>query len=574
MIVHLRANDTVDTLARYLNCDHGQMTVTELDLTNCIRLEASKLTSLIAECSCLTSLRCLGCRFEPTEIITLLWRLRHLAEVEFSLMLKRDVESELRRIGDAAAQYGGDSKAYGLRRMYVEVGDDHISFLPALLHHCPYLRNLHVHFSCGNLLNALRQCHDAVLADDVSVETFTFTSEVLAPVQRQPRVPFDLTSCATVCANVRYTKSTGSFSCVRLFDLVEDKIRGRPPRILPVQVILVAVENAQEGITEDSILVANHGHNWVHVRQLCLLLVPPEPACVPHPTAGVTYREILRFFFSTALRHIVELNVSSFHFGPDLDFGDLLQDGSLACLHSLSASLCGLRRPSVLRRLAQSCPEFKDLDVRILEGCRDGVVRCDGCVAEFRHDTAEARDDAWRPLFGNGLRRLNLTDVHDTAWLSWFIESCCPTATVMLCDSPSKPDYATLTQALVNKSVPATLILRHDDLQLDDTSVLDHLRKIVSLQYLNLSSAVCLPEDDVVQSVRALHACLPRLLCLHVHYRESPDASDKRVTWMRAPSHEVHQDVLILNGACFQSCSTATFIGLAKPLYHDVQPML
>lgn len=286
MIVRLPANDTVDSLARYVNHlkrDYGPTAVSELDLTNCILLEAGKLTSLIAECSCLTSLRCLGCGFEPTEIISLLWRLRLLVEVEFSLMLRSDVEAELQRIGDAAAQYGGDPRASGLRRMCVEVADDHIKFLPVLLHHCPYLHNLHVHFSCGNLLNALRQCHDVVLAEDVSVETFTFTSEVSAPVQREHRAPMVFTSCATICANLSYTKSTGSFSCVRLFDLVDDELRGRPQRILPVQVILVAVHVVEEGLFEKSILVANHAYNWEHVRQLCLLLVPPEPACVRHP---------------------------------------------------------------------------------------------------------------------------------------------------------------------------------------------------------------------------------------------------------------------------------------------------
>lgn len=286
MIVRLPANDTVDSLARYANHlkrDYGPTAVSELDLTNCILLEAAKLTSHIAECSCLTSLRCLGCGFKPTEIMSLLWRLRLLVEVEFSLMLRSDVEAELQRIGDAAAQHGGDPRASGLRRMCVEVADDHIKFLPVLLHHCPYLHSLHVHFSCGILLNALRQCHDVVLAEDVSVETFTFTSEVSAPVQREHRAPMVFTSCATICANLSYTKSTGSFSCVRLFDLVDDELRGRPQRILPVQVILVAVHIVEEGLFEKSILVANHAYNWEHVRQLCLLLVPPEPACVRHP---------------------------------------------------------------------------------------------------------------------------------------------------------------------------------------------------------------------------------------------------------------------------------------------------
>ncbi|KAL1466737.1 hypothetical protein MTO96_026444 [Rhipicephalus appendiculatus] len=252
----------VDSLTSFLYRVNEPAAATELDLTNCVRLDGNKLSSLIVECSFLTSLRCLGCGFEPTDIIALLWRLRVLVEVQFSLMLKTDAESELQRIDRAAAQYGGDPKASSLRRMIYTFT-----------------------FSCGILRSALRHCHDAVLADDVSVETFTFTSEVSPPVQREPRAPLDLKSCASVCANVSHTMSTGSFSCVRLVDLVRDGMQGRPPRILPAQVTLVAAQHA-EGITENSILVASREHNWTRVRQLCLLLLPPEPAGVRHPTAG------------------------------------------------------------------------------------------------------------------------------------------------------------------------------------------------------------------------------------------------------------------------------------------------
>ncbi|KAH7943261.1 hypothetical protein HPB52_006580 [Rhipicephalus sanguineus] len=71
-------------------------------------------------------------------MLALLWRLRFLVEVEFYLMLKTDTASELRRIAHAASQYGVDPKASGLHRLYVRVADDHIKFLPALLHYCPY----------------------------------------------------------------------------------------------------------------------------------------------------------------------------------------------------------------------------------------------------------------------------------------------------------------------------------------------------------------------------------------------------------------------------------------------------
>ncbi|KAL1482240.1 hypothetical protein MTO96_050346 [Rhipicephalus appendiculatus] len=76
------------------------------------------------------------------------------------------------------------------------------------------------------------------------------------------------------------------------------------------------------------------------------------------------------------LSNVVELNINSFHFGPDLDFTEVLQDWSLENLLALSVSPCSLRRPSSLRRLAQICPNLADLDVRF--GRKGGFVQCTG----------------------------------------------------------------------------------------------------------------------------------------------------------------------------------------------------
>ncbi|KAL3180356.1 hypothetical protein MRX96_008923 [Rhipicephalus microplus] len=576
MIVRMHASETVDSLVRYLHRGDGPMAVSELDLTNCIRLNSKQLLPLIAECSCLQFLRCLGCSFEATDILVLMWQLRFLVEVEVSLNSEKDTELQLRDIVHAAAQYGNDPKAYGLRRMYVEVAGDHnINLLATLLRYCPYLHSLHVHLLWGTLCNVLLPCHNAVFANDVCVETFTFTSELSEYVKRDPRTPSDLMGCANVCANVSYTKSTDSFSCVRLCDLAAgNAIWGQPPQILPEKVILTAVECAEEGITKELIRLAGLECNWGHVRQLCLLLLSPDPSSVFHPTAGGTYRDNLSNFFSAVLKYIVELNVISFHFGEGLDIGELLQHGSLQHLQSLAASLCGVRRPSALRRLAQSCPEFKDLDVRIEGRGSSGVVKCASCMTRFSHDTGGTRDEGWSPLFRSGLHRLTLTGVHDIEWLSWFIESCSPTATVRLFNSSSRPHCFSLTQALINRSVPKSLVIHHDHLQFGDMSLLDGLRSIDSLRYMYLTSKTPTPEDAVLKFVRALQARLPRLLCVHIHYLERPDDTDKRMTWMRAPAPESNQDYLVLDGPCFLSCSRATFIGLAKPLYHDVQPNL
>ncbi|KAL1471087.1 hypothetical protein MTO96_040108 [Rhipicephalus appendiculatus] len=95
------------------------------------------------------------------------------------------------------------------------------------------------------------------------------------------------------------------------------------------------------------------------------------------------------------------------------------------------------------------------------------------------------------------------------------------------------------------------------------------------LEYLYVLSSVCLSEDVAERFVRALRISLPRLQYLHVHYRKRPDDDvDERITWMRGSCPEEGDDTLARNGPCIQSCSTATFIGLAMPLSRNARPTL
>ncbi|KAH7944714.1 hypothetical protein HPB51_028576 [Rhipicephalus microplus] len=222
---------------------------------------------------------------------------------------------------------------------------------------------------------------------------------------------------------------------------------------------MVVVNSYENPVTEWT-RVASLGHDWTKVRLLCLLLFPEKPSSFCYPTAKFAYRESLRLFFSTALKYLIELNICSFHFGSDLDFAELLQDGSLDQLHAFSASPCALRCPSALRRLAQACPELADLDVRYER--KSGFVQCAGCEGEFvlePKDAADIREGVTEDFFPNGLARLSLTDVHDMPCL-WFIEKCSPGATVHLCNCPSSREHERLGEMLENKSVPSCLIFR------------------------------------------------------------------------------------------------------------------
>ncbi|XP_070380108.1 uncharacterized protein [Dermacentor albipictus] len=568
-MVVLRAHQGLSSLVQQLETMILVPAIRTLDLTNCILLEPNELPLHIAKCPGLQILRCVACPLRPSALFHLMLnRLPCLKEVQFSLVAETDVDSEIRELHNTASQVPG-ALARNLRRMYAEVSNDlNFKLLSALLSYCPKLDELRVHFVRGNFMNALLECNP-ILDQGVNFETFTFSSEVPASNQRVPSTPLDFTSCAAVCANVCYQRSSNMWNCVLLQDLAVGYIN---PILLPQQLVLVAVHH-EEGITAEWFSLAGFGHFWTNVRQLCLLLFAAQPSDGLYATAGAAYHDSLRDFISVKLKQLVELNISAFHFGPDLDLTTLLQDGSLEHLQSLSATPCGLRRPSALRRLAQNCTELKELDVRIDR--RGSFVRCTVCEGEFdlhAEDIPEMHDAT--PMFQNALARLTLSDVHGRISL-WLIETC-PALSVRLsdCPYPSHPDYPSLGQLLSRNSSLSCLVLRHDALPFGDACLLQNICRISRLQYLCLLSAAPLQDSDAEESLLTFSDSLkPRIKCVHVHYRSSTDGIEKRITWMR-PHGAPTGGVLVRGGPCFIYCSTATFIGLSKPLNRDFKQIM
>ncbi|KAL1482713.1 hypothetical protein MTO96_033604 [Rhipicephalus appendiculatus] len=565
MNVRLRANEPLSRLAEQLRDVGGPLAVRELDLTNCVDLDAQQLPPLIAECKALQCLRCVGCAIRPSDVTRLArLHLPHLAEVEFSCLVSSNVfEDEVKRA--FLSIYEPGQKALNLRRIYCEVSQDYnFTLMAALLIHSPNADNLHVHLLDGDFHKVVRECL-ALVSEYTELETFTFTSELPSPIQGEPAAPFDFSSYVSVCANISHRRSINYWSCARLRDLVDDSVERRS---MPLQTVLVVVD---DDLAPEWIRLASLKHVWKDVRQLCILLLPPIPS-IFYPAAGSQYRDCLRVF-STSLRHVVELNISAFHFQIGVDVTVLLQDGSLEFLQALSAPPCAFRRVTALRRLALHCPDLRELDVRF--ETRGRFSRCDGCEGTSLLVTEEGTEfrDGASPVFRNGLARVTLSHVRDTACL-WFIECCRPMATLRLSYCPLQFDYGLLCRLLARSSGASCLIFQQHLFRLDDAALLANLHHFAELQYLYLLSETPLSPSEALHAVTAASQSLPQLKCLHAHYQDIADPSSLgTVTWMRGRGG-AKCDRVVRGGACFQSCSTATFIGLAKPLNRDFQPML
>ncbi|KAL1480163.1 hypothetical protein MTO96_034736 [Rhipicephalus appendiculatus] len=573
--VRLCANEPTSRVAEEVGCVGGPMAVNELDLTNCISVYAKEVLPQIAAGTMLRCLRCAACPLPAAGFLgTVMWKLPYLVEVEYSFPAGSEAADwAVRRMFKQQSPLGGF--AVNVRRMYFEVGCERdVLNLSHLLRYCPHTENVHVHLVRGEFHSVVQECHTLVKRHKY-LSVFTFTSEVPSPIQCDQVTRFDFPKYAALCANVTYQETRRLASCFLLRNLARLDV---VPQDLPSQLVVAAVHH---DMTMECISFIGITHVWTHVRQLCILLLPQAPS-VFYPAADGTYRGGLRVLCS-ALKHLAELNLSSFHFGPDIDVTALLQDGSLGFLQSLSAPPCGFRRVSDLRCLAACCPDLKELDVRFeRKGSFRRCLRCEGNTAPAGENGAELCDSA-SPVFRNGLASLTLYDVRDAACM-WFIKCCKPTATLRMAYCPWDLDCAGLCRALAESSSPSCLILRHHGLRLDDPTLLDNLGSVADLQYLYLLSGAPLSYNSVWNSVKAVLGSLPRLKCLHVHYQNSAEHGIcETLTWMRRNTSAsswpfatggANTENVVRGGPCFLCCSTATFIGLAKPRGRNIQPVL
>ncbi|KAH7950651.1 hypothetical protein HPB51_028312 [Rhipicephalus microplus] len=176
-----------------------------------------------------------------------------------------------------------------------------------------------------------------------------------------------------------------------------------------------------------------------------------------------------------------------------------------------------------------------------------------------------------KAFFPNGLARLSLTDVHDTACL-WFIENCSPAATVRLCNCPSSRENERLGRMLENKSMPSCLNLSaraSGGIYPIGEGVLRHKPRVPV--HLVVGSPFGRRGPDIRAYVQQ-HPTSPEVSTRPL--QEGPDDDfNNRIAWMRGPCSRSSES-MVRNGPFIQSCSTATSIRLAKPLNRNVQPML
>nr|XP_037286815.1 uncharacterized protein LOC119179799 [Rhipicephalus microplus] len=449
---------------------------------------------------------------------------------------------------------------HSLRRLYVEVGGPrNFELLRQLLVFCPNLTELHVHFVQGTFVNALAQCkclHDQL----EQLETFTFTSEVppYVPFRHAPDESPTFTNCAAVCANVRHDRVHDWWSCVELKQLVLGRDR---PLILPSQLAAFVSSDSMPGKSEWEV---SQRHSWARVRELCLLLLPGQPASV-YPRALGSNRDYLQSMF-LALDSITELNVSSFHFHLGVDLTGLFQGTPLGSrLLALSLPPCWFPRQSSVRTLLSSCPKLRDLDVRFVSRGSWTCASCHGLL-NMRVSVQEPPSAATSSC--TSVTRLALCDVPYPVLLSYF-RYCGAVTTLRLAEwrCAEGLHFGHLFGLLEKFEAVRCLVLQRGDLPIDDQSLQDCLSRMPRLQHLCLLTWMKVLDSVASQSAHHFFAGSTQLKCVHMHHTNRSDGSERRLTWLKRGQDEV----LLQEGPCFACCSTATFIGLVKPVNRDCE---
>ncbi|KAL1483122.1 hypothetical protein MTO96_002191 [Rhipicephalus appendiculatus] len=538
--------------------------VRELVLTNCVLCEPAELCAQISRCVRLRRLSCVGCALQPSQLLMLMLELQYLQHLELSLVEDSDVvvDSEIDSMRSIAPHMWGVIRYHSLRRLYVEVGGDRsFDLLWELLVFCPNLIELHVHFVRGSFANALEQC--SRLHEQLDrLETFTFTSELSASVQFPygPDQSLTFTNCAAVCANVRRDRPHDWWSCVALsqLELGCDRVV-----ILPSQLVTFAAGELMTGTPSQE---PRQLHSWQRVRELCILLLPERPNILVYPKAGAVYRRYLEALFFS-LVNVVELNVNSFHFRLDVNLEGLLRDTRLGHrLLALSVPPCWFPKQSSMRTLALACPNLRDLDVRVVT--RGGLLHCASCnVLHSALSFQEPSDGA--TLLPTSVARLTLSDVSYQVLL-WYFEYYGAAATLRLAEwrFVCCEQYDRLFGLLGKCAAVRCLVLQHQHLPIDSKIFQASLSRMTNLQHLCLLTSIQFSDAEASECVRDSVARSLQLKFLHIHYRRDTDDSEQRVTWLDRLEGEVQ---LLQGGPCVSCCSTATFIGLVKPVNRDCE---
>ncbi|KAL3195755.1 hypothetical protein MRX96_045496 [Rhipicephalus microplus] len=568
--MHLRLNpfEEVAVLEQRLNAAGCPENVHELELTNGVVADPDDLCRCIIRCTELRKLYCVssGIRLKSL-IINVLPKLPHLSHLELTLDECVNIEEALSMLSAIPAT---ETISGSLRQLYVEVsGMLRIRVLGAMLEKLPNLAELHVHNLRELLSLAVREI-ESLWIQAPTLQRLRMTSETPTEAQEEPVADRlledpDLRNWAMVCGNLLLRRDPPTRNCVRVRDLA---IRTEP--LHPTEPVIIVINN-DEGIpTASQIREAGTQNDWRDVRGLTLALVRSGDAAEEVARANAEIESGLLSFLrhftgsSGGIGHLKELNLSSFHFADMVDFTRVLSDARLTTLTALSVTPCAIWYPGALRRLATTCHELDDLDIRVYSDYR----RCSRC---------------WQPLAlsaasGSHLTRGRLTFYNMTGFASLDFLSTSRISELRMSDKcdDAMVRLTTLFQKLRQNTLLRCLVVSFPHIRYNHEMYQD-LPMLQDLCFLSLETSTAHDEVTVRDFIEWVASHSNALEVIHVHFPHHLTGMTERFTWVRSVETSKQSDSgddanppdpatgrVFTDRPCV-ICSTQTFIGLIKP---------
>ncbi|KAH6941166.1 hypothetical protein HPB50_014465 [Hyalomma asiaticum] len=521
-----------------------------LNISNCIVAKPASLLTLLANLKNLQSLSCIACPLAPSMILRhLLKALRGVSHLEMSFIAdKNDAREELAKVQHLSNEVGQNNETQ-VRELYAEVADyENMEVLWAFLRGCPHVSDLHIHFMqracCENGLMAFTRMFEHLR----NLKAFTITCEAHSS---NPEKPLDLHCCVDTQGNVVFRENPTRFNYALLHELAQS-----PNPVLPhTPVVLVAVESED---LDACLFIAGLSRGWRDLQSLCILHLSPRPDQAPYPTIGDTHDAALRNLFNK-LSNLVELNVSSLHFGEGLDLTKLLSKRALARLRALSLPPCGLPKRGTTRRLALYLGDVEDLDVRFDNDGRHSS--CSYCGEQLLVEAGDVK------AFSGRLSRLTLSNVPNLLALG-FLRSY-PAAHLRFIDYSTHPrfHFKALLRPLRHSNALRSLVVKLTSIDFNTVPIQLSMYPPRALERLCLLSESKLRTSNAELAVESMANQLPSIFYLHMHYVDEADTGSN-VTWIRLPGGQPEgqprRGKVMQRTPCIM-CSTQTFIALAKP---------
>lgn len=575
-----------DTLSRFLRAPRAAA-ISTLDLTNCALPSSNVVEQGLARCVNLATLRCVNCRLSSRALFQLvLTRLQKLETLHWSLLGCRGGGDEM---GPALNVLDGGKfsrRTTAVRFMYVELVESavHVHALSRFLPRCPRLRDLHVHVLGVSSCEACSPGAPTAYGDRplAELERFTYTTDAV-----RGRCPYASRSAfiesrelwhlllgddeplvqafrgyATLCNNVALrVRPRKSRSCVHLSELLAgDGVADAMPRMC------VTVDEPAQ------LSAAAGADRWSSLEALTLLSPLPLNRPTFPPGVGAPYEAPLKSLLAacSALR---ELNLSRFHFTPDLSCCALLASSCPRHLKALSLPACALAEPNSLEDLARAPFALRELDIR-------GSATTAHSVCAVCSDPRTCCESSLAPLAALGpLRRLTLCGLSNVHSIQ-FLANC--RMRELRLSHLGRRGLCCYVQGLGTVLAARAADLRllkmeHNALTLSSKLLLHQFTKATSLEMLCLTSSAQLRPIEQQQLLDTLVPQLPKLRVLHVHAPNLRPFShlapgQPRICFDSSNSDKVNPTIVFTNELSIL-CRACNFIGLSKPHNRDPEPL-